>query len=330
MFSLSSLLIVLFPLVIMYSTIEHPFFQNKIAPLIATDIGFLHYAEFRYHRASNCSMMCSLINTIGLNYSWFGKSELIGNPMETWRVACLCMPLNTVVNLFYPLVGVYWLRRFYSAPMLYFLYESTTQLLFLMEAFSWMAVLYGPLQCSRILQQTTSSAILDQWVTLPFFSSASLIGFLILKRQRTPPASESKLVTPSCDTCFLSLTAEPYPLMFAAAFMAASIASYGLALFHPLGFEVALALHFALATAVCFALVQRSPAALRPHLLRALLPLCLSLVGFAALKLGEPQLETLAPTLFGPLSGHLLSKVADALQIHFFLLLAVRSAQLAI
>ena len=199
-----------------------------------------------------------------------------------------------------------------------------------MEAFSWMAILYGPLQCFRMLQQTTSSAILDQWVTLPFFSSALLIGFLVLKRQHTPQATESKLVTPLCETGVLSLSAEPYPLVFAAALMVASLASYGLALLHPLGFELALGLHAVLVTVVCLTLVHRSPPALRPNVLRALVPLFLCLAGFVALKVGEPQLEALAPAIFGPLSGHFLSKVADALQIHFFLLFAVRSAQLAL
>ena len=133
MFSLSSLLIVLFPLVIMYSTIEHPYFQSKIAPLISVDIGFQHYAEFRYHRSSNCSTILFLINSIELNYSFvcnFADFEFIENSsLEFWRVAFLCMPLNTLVNFLYPVVGVYWLRRFSKVPILYFLYESTTQLL---------------------------------------------------------------------------------------------------------------------------------------------------------------------------------------------------------
>lgn len=74
--------------------------------------------------------------------------------------AFLAMPFNCLVNLGYPVVGIYWLR---------WRTENRTAA-YMKDVFALMALIYGPLQWVRLATLRRAPSVLDQWVTLPIFA----------------------------------------------------------------------------------------------------------------------------------------------------------------
>ncbi|XP_011373851.1 transmembrane protein 187 [Pteropus medius] len=195
--------------------------------------------------------------------------------------AFLAMPFNSLINLAYVLLGVYWLQRNASTPQRP---EAVRRARYLKDVFAGMALVYGPVQWLRIGTQAHRAAVLDQWLTLPIFAWP-VAWFLYLDRGWKP--------------CLL-LAVE-----------CLSLCSYGLALLHPCGFEVALGAH--IATVVGQALrAQGRYGGTRSGVYLAVG--VLSCLGFVVLKLCDHQLAQWH--LFQRLTGHFWSKVCDVLQFH--------------
>ncbi|KAK2556053.1 Transmembrane protein 187 [Acropora cervicornis] len=77
----------------------------------------------------------------------------------------LKMPANAnCVNLGYGLVGLYWLWKVNRRK------KKLRDKAFFYYVFAWMSMFYGLVQFGRIVTQTRLFAILDQWLTLPFFA----------------------------------------------------------------------------------------------------------------------------------------------------------------
>ncbi|XP_053773573.1 transmembrane protein 187 [Desmodus rotundus] len=196
--------------------------------------------------------------------------------------AFLTMPFNSLINLAYVLLGVYWLRRNVSAigrP------DEVQRVCYLKDVFAVMALVYGPVQWLRIGLQTRPTAVLDQWFTLPIFA------------------------WPVAWCLYLERGWEPCLLL---AIECLSLFSYGLALLHPCGFEVALGMHIAAAVRQALR-VHRCYGSNRSGIYLVLG--VLSCLGFVVLKLYDHQLARWH--LFQWLTGHFWSKVCDVLQFHF-------------
>ena len=76
----------------------------------------------------------------------------------------LKMPANACINLGYGLVGLYWLWKVNRRK------KKLRDKAFFYYVFAWMSMFYGLVQFGRIVTQTRLFAILDQWLTLPFFA----------------------------------------------------------------------------------------------------------------------------------------------------------------
>ncbi|XP_004695244.1 PREDICTED: transmembrane protein 187 [Condylura cristata] len=188
---------------------------------------------------------------------------------------CLAMPFNSLVNLAYVLLGLHWLRRRAGGP----------RLRYLKDAFASMALLYGPVQWLRISTQARPAALLDQWVTLPIFAWPVVWGLYLDWGWR--------------------------PRLFLAV-EGLALSSYGLALLHPCGFEVALGAHIAAALGQALRAHRRHGSASSGTYLALAMLCCL---GFVGLKLYDHELAQWY--LFRRLTGHFWSKVCDVLQFHF-------------
>ncbi|XP_028999892.1 transmembrane protein 187 [Betta splendens] len=195
--------------------------------------------------------------------------------------AVLAMPCNCLVNLAYVCVGLYWLRWRGSGA-------ETEQETYMRHVFAFMAMFYAPVQWTRLALLRRAPAVLDQWVTLPIFAWVPIwIRFI----ERGPAKWRAS---------------------HAAALELCSLLSYGLALVHERGFELALGCHVALALYEAVRVhATRGDARTRTHLALA----ALSCAGFVVLKLLDHWLA--AWPLFQRFSGHFWSKVCDVLQFHF-------------
>lgn len=208
--------------------------------------------------------------------------EHYAEPVVASLPTFLAMPFNSLINMAYMLLGWAWLRRGPGGPK----QPSTAcRARYMQHVFASMALLYGPVQWLRIGTQARTAALLDQWVTLPIFAWP-VAWCLYLDRGWQP-------------LCFLGLEC-------------LSLCSYGLALLHPQGFELALAGHIAAALGQGLRTQQRHGCALSAaYLVLAVL----SCLGFVGLKLCDHQLAHWP--LFQRLTGHFWSKVCDVLQFHF-------------
>ncbi|XP_022246667.1 transmembrane protein 187-like [Limulus polyphemus] len=190
----------------------------------------------------------------------------------------LKMPANSLINSGYIAVGMYglWLsRKFYHKP----------DFCYCLAIFSWMAICYGPIQFCRIVTQNHRAAVLDQWVTLPFF--AWVIVWCI---------SVCNVFSKSWSMCISCL----------------SVMSYFLTLLTIFGFEIALGLHIAVAIgATIYAQHKYGDSTSFLALIGALANCC----GFVFLKLYDHELARWQ--IFQTLTGHFWSKVCDCLQIYF-------------
>uniref|UniRef100_A0A8C5R306 Transmembrane protein 187 n=1 Tax=Leptobrachium leishanense TaxID=445787 RepID=A0A8C5R306_9ANUR len=197
-----------------------------------------------------------------------------------WLPLFLAMPFNAIVNLGYIMLGLYWLGQKDESLKIK---DPTGR--YLKNMFSWMAVLYGPVQWVRIWTQAHRAAVLDQWFTFPIFAWASIWCNSILNNW---PARR-----------FLILEV-------------ISLGSYFLCLLHPQGFEVVLSLHVLWAAVSGLKLQSRyGDASSQKYLVLALV----SCLGFVCLKLLDHWLAQ--HFLFQTLSGHFWSKVCDILQFHY-------------
>ena len=60
------------------------------------------------------------------------------------------MPLNTLINLFYSAVGIYWLLKLSGLENRREILAEDAEMVY---PFLWMAVFYGPIQLGRIITQ---------------------------------------------------------------------------------------------------------------------------------------------------------------------------------
>lgn len=228
-------------------------------------------------------MFCvALVNTnlfgeveVDLTYEHYAERRAENMP------ALLVMPFNCLVNVAYIFMGLYWLlwRRGVA---------ETEQSCYLRQVFALMAVFYAPVQWTRLATMRRAPAVLDQWLTLPIFAWVPVwVDFI----ERAPGK---------------------WRVSHAAALELCSVASYGLALAHERGFEVALGCHVALAL---YRGVRVQAARGDSRTAGYLLLAALSCAGFVVLKLLDHWLARY--WVFQSLTGHFWSKVCDVLQFHY-------------
>ena len=193
------------------------------------------------------------------------------------------MPLNTLINIGYVIVGSAWCAYTSLALNSRMMSEDDARMFYI---FNLASCCYGPIQMLRILTQVHGFGVLDQWYTLPIFMWVFVWGLHILRGWST----------------FWSLL-----------LVTTSVFSYTLVLINPIGFEVCLAVHVLLAVAGALAAWgANSQARCGKYFILALL----SCAGFVGLKVIDLDLPQYSP-IFNILSGHFLSKICDVLQIHY-------------
>jgi len=232
-------------------------------------------------------MSASFMDCVQVNLGLHHYAESLSPLSTPW----LPMPLNAIVNFGYVAVGIFWILRVYR---LLTNGAISADEAYLMYVFACMAVLYGPVQLIRIITHHRLAGILDQWYTLPIFA---WVGVSCQQIGRTSRKLE---------VCSIGLI------------MTLSVTSYGLAVLHSRGFEVALGAHICGVVAEAWR-VQRL--ALTEHdrqrQLSAFIRAVVCCTGFVTLKLADWYLVHHFPMLFAVLSGHFWSKIADFLQIHY-------------
>ncbi|MEQ2212951.1 hypothetical protein XENOCAPTIV_007224 [Xenoophorus captivus] len=212
---------------------------------------------------------------VDLTYEHYAEKRAENMP------AFLAMPFNCLVNLAYIIMGLYWLLWHRGV-------KETERSCYMREVFALMAVFYASIQWTRLATLRRAPAVLDQWLTLPIFAWVPVwIDFI----ERAP----GKWRAPH-----------------AAVLELCSLASYGLALAHERGFEVALGCHVALALYRGVRVqLTRGDSRTVGYLLLAMV----SCAGFVVLKLLDHWLAR--HWVFQRLTGHFWSKVCDVLQFHF-------------
>ncbi|XP_042523475.1 transmembrane protein 187 [Dipodomys spectabilis] len=208
--------------------------------------------------------------------------EHYAEAMDERLPAFLAMPFNSLINLAYVLLGACWMWTDVGTL------GHATELQraqYLKDVFASMALVYGPVQWLRIWTQTHPAAVLDQWLTLPIFAWV-VAWCLSIDRGWAP---------------WLLLCIEGL-----------SLSSYGLALLHPQGFEVALGTHVVAAVGQALRTHRRYGSDTSATYLALGMLSCL---GFVLLKLYDHELAQWLP--FQRLTGHFWSKVCDVLQFHF-------------
>ncbi|XP_060072764.1 transmembrane protein 187-like [Ylistrum balloti] len=215
----------------------------------------------------------------GLKHYAERASPILKTVLPKW----LKMPLNTLVNFGYIVVGSYWLAViFYRNGQ-----ENIREVdAYTFYVFNIMACFYGPIQMMRIVMDKHRLAILDQWVTLPFFMWVYIWGKCISNNWSNLRA-------------FIAT--------------AISMSSYTLALYYDTGFEIALGLHIVLAIVGAFFSYQKYPVI---EAKKSFIYAMLCCTSFVVLKLLDLHLPNIHP-FFLRVSGHFLSKIGDVLQIHY-------------
>jgi len=231
----------------------------------------------------------SLTDSIKVDLGLHHYSESLSPLSTQW----LPMPFNTVVNVGYIVVGIYWILRVRSH-----LTDGGMSVdeAYLMYVFSWMLMLYGPVQFVRVVTHCHVAGILDQWYTLPIFA---WIGIVCREMGSTSGMLNVWSV-------WLTITT--------------SVASYGLAVLHSRGFEIALGAHICGVVTQAWCVHRRSSADTeldRQRRLAAFIRAVVCCAGFVLLKLADWHLVRLLPIPFAVLSGHFWSKIADFMQAHY-------------
>ncbi|XP_030207956.1 transmembrane protein 187 [Gadus morhua] len=218
----------------------------------------------------------SLFNNVMVDLSYEHYAEQVVDSLPGF----LAMPFNSIINVGYVVMGLYWLFRNNSS-------EETKESRYVRQVFALMAIFYAPVQWTRLATMRRAPAVLDQWVTLPIFAWVSV-------------------------WCSFIEGGASWRPWFALTTQLGSVLSYGLALVHARGFEVALGGHIVYA-------VHKGVRVHRlygDHLSQRHLVLALvSCGGFVGLKLLDHWLARYA--LFQCVTGHFWSKVCDVLQFHF-------------
>ena len=189
------------------------------------------------------------------------------------------MPMNTLINFGYFLVGLCWYNTFIKLDD------------FIGESFCWYSMIYCFIQLVRMLYQTQRSAVLDQWVTTTIFCHVLVW-----------------IISVPCDGPVSRFLSKLHP----AVIVLVSFMSYFASLISDIGFDVALVVHIVLVICVGIeALKARGDAQSRSTFYRAIL----CCVGFVVLKLADlPLRDYWTPNC---ISGHFLSKICDVAQIHY-------------
>uniref|UniRef100_A0A8C8RRP6 Transmembrane protein 187 n=1 Tax=Pelusios castaneus TaxID=367368 RepID=A0A8C8RRP6_9SAUR len=202
-------------------------------------------------------------------------------PPVPWLPPMLAMPCNSLVNLAYMALGWCWFPR-----------DGAGSSRYLQAVFALMALGYGPVQWARLWTQHPQTAVLDQWVTLPIFAWAGLWCYVLAWGWRP---GQAVLV------------------------VGVSLVSYSMALAHPCGFELALAVHVVAVAGAVWQAQRRLGDVDSAWTVVAGFAACL---GFVVLKLADRWLAQWAP--FQRFTGHFWSKVCDVLQFHCVFLFATR------
>lgn len=218
-----------------------------------------------------------LFDNVTLEIGLEHYAEIKWMPLVDW------MPLNTLINLWYIFIGLYWCAYTETAFCHGILKHRDTQLFY---SFNLMASLYGCVQMARIVTQQVAWSVLDQWCTLPFFSMVIVWGLFYRYGWST-------------GRCL--------------GLMSISIGSYALTLFTPIGFEICLGFH--ILGALCGGLLAywKHPTKESLSYFTGGLIMC---AGFVFLKLLDLILPSIS-FIFQYVSGHFLSKICDAGQIYF-------------
>ncbi|XP_077988034.1 transmembrane protein 187-like [Glandiceps talaboti] len=193
----------------------------------------------------------------------------------------LKMPANSIVNVGYCIVGIHWLYSISKHQGRNFGNREK----YMYFVFSWQAVFYGIVQYQRIATQSHRWAILDQWLTFPFFAWVTVWGSYITEGWNT----RKTVVT-----------------------MSLSVVIYLLNLLHPRGFDLALGV--LIISAVLSVVRVHQKHNVKDNIF-VFLYAVLSCAGFVGLKLSDHYLAQYK--IFQYLTGHFWSKVCDILQIHF-------------
>jgi len=170
---------------------------------------------------------------------------------------------------------------------------------YLMYVFAWMVVIYGPVQLVRVVFHWRVAGILDQWFTLPIFAWVGV----------------------TCYEIGVGRTSNNLDVLSMILIMTLSVTSYGLAILHVRGFEVALGAHICGVVVQGLRVYQRASSDVteldRQRQLAALIRAVVCCAGFVALKLADWHLVHQLPMPFAVFSGHFWSKIADFMQFHY-------------
>lgn len=192
----------------------------------------------------------------------------------------VAMPMNTLVNIGYLAVGLYWLRVFIPLKDFYG------------ESFSWYSIVYSIIQLSRILLQTQESAVLDQWITTTIFSHV--------------------LIWIASTHCSAGIITNAVQALGNKLVILLSLISYSLSLFFTLGFDASLTVHILL---VIGAVLEVQLSHGNSDTMNSLVKALICCAGFVVLKVADlPLREFWTPNC---ISGHFLSKICDIGQIYY-------------
>ncbi|KAM4662883.1 transmembrane protein 187 [Discoglossus pictus] len=234
-----------------------------------------------WHVAAAFSLCLALVSTgiLDAASTELGHSHYAEIPVP-WLPSFLAMPCNSLINIGYIVLGIYWLRLDDKVIGI-----EDQRGHYLKNVFSWMALAYGPVQWVRIWTQMHWAAVLDQWFTLPIFAWAFIW----------------------CNSILNNWTTQHFLVV-----EALSLSSYFLCVLFRYGFEIALALHIFLSSASGLKLqFSCGDTSSKKYLVLALT----SCLGFVSLKLLDHWLAEFL--IFQRLTGHFWSKICDILQFHY-------------
>ena len=228
----------------------------------------------------------SLMDDVQVHLGLQHYSESL-SPLST---AWFPMPFNTIVNIGYVAVGIFWILHVHDLRTRDAISVDDA---YLMYVLAWMLVVYGPVQLVRIVTHWRVAGILDQWYTLPIFAWVGVSCHEIGHR---------------------------HSIWSVGIIMTVSVSSYGLTLLHRYGFEVALTAHITGVVAQAWCVHQRSLADSKHDWQKqqtAFFRAVVCCAGFVSLKLADWDLARLLPIPFTVFTGHFWSKIADFMQAHY-------------
>ncbi|CAF1027000.1 unnamed protein product [Adineta steineri] len=199
------------------------------------------------------------------------------------------MPFNTLINIIYTFLGVYWL----------FLRRQKRDHSVNLRVFCWIIIIYSGVQLFRIVTQQHFFGVLDQWYTLHIASWVFLWALSLQLEKDNWIVKNFILIE-----LILCLS---YPI---------------LGNLHPHGYEVTIGTHLILILVAVIRLHMTLKNEKDTNFRVCLLCICASCcIGFVLFDLLELYLATLWPSMFTVWSGHFFSRVCDILQIHFMITL---------